>query len=455
MTTNNYPNTIPDRLQPYNEEAEQAALGSLLIDRDSLINLSPFLRPGDFFIDRNRWIYEAIRDLGERNTPADLVTLCDELERRGKLQEIGGAAYLTSLMSMTPTHIHAEHYGHIVERTAVLRRLIDAAGQIARLAYEDAADSTELLIKAEKLLLDVTDNRLEKKASFASELVEEFFQHLDRVCAVEGITGIPTGLTDLDLLLGGLQKSDVIVIAGRPGMGKTALATQIAKHAGKRQGTRSKIFSLEMSDSQLIQRLVSAESGIPVNRLRTGKVEEREWPALFQAQNMVSNLPLAIDDSGTLTPAQLRSKAIRHHAKFGLDLIIVDYIQLMASDGRGQNRHQEIAEISRACKNLARELDIPIIVLSQLSRNVEYRADKRPNLADLRESGAIEADADVVAFIYRDEVYDSDTQKQGVAEIIIAKHRNGPTGIVETFFRKQRTEFIDLAVDRVSFDQVN
>lgn len=450
-----FPGTIPDKLQPHNEEAERAALGSLLVDPDSIINLTPFLQGCDFFSERNRWVYEAIKSLAERNIPADLVTVCDELERLGKLAEIGGSAYLTLLMADTPTSVHAEHYGRIVERDAVKRRLIQAAGEIARSAYSEETAPEELLAQAEKLLLDVTDNRVEDKVKFVGSLVEDVFQHLDRVHnAKGGITGLPTGLTDLDLLLGGLQRSDMVVFAGRPGMGKTALALQVAKYAAKKQKARSLVFSLEMSDGQLIQRLVASESGIPVNCLRTGQVSEEDWKTLFEVQRGIEGLPIAIDDTGILTPSQMRSKAIRHQARFGLDLIIVDYLQLMEADKRGQNRHQEISEISRACKNLARGLNIPVIVLSQLSRNVEYRADKRPTLADLRESGAIEADADIVGFIYRDDVYNPDTQVPNIAEIIIAKHRNGPTGIVSAFFRKQCTEFVDIAVRRVILDQV-
>lgn len=450
-----YPGTVPDKLQPYNELAEQSALGSLLVNPDAIINLSPFLRPGDFFVERNAWIYEAISSLNERNAPADLVTVCDELERQGRLNDIGGPAYLTSLISDTPTGINAEHYGHIVERTAVMRRLIGAAGQIARLAYEDSIDSGELLARAEKLLLDITNDRIEQGVRFVGELTDELFDHLDRVCSRQGITGIPTGLTDFDLLLGGLQRSDMIIIAGRPGMGKTSLALQIAKYAAKHQGARSLIFSLEMSSGQLMQRLVASESGIPVNALRTGKFKQDDWAKLFQAQKAINGLPIAIDDNGLVTPQYIKSRAIRHHAKYGLDLIIIDHIQLMDGDSRGQNRHQEIAEMSRACKNIARLLNIPVIALSQLSRNVEYRADKRPTLADLRESGSLEADADVVAFIYRDDVYNPDTNQPNVAEIIIAKHRNGPTGMFSAFFKKHCTEFVDLAIERKSLEQIN
>jgi replicative DNA helicase len=305
------------------------------------------------------------------------------------------------------------------------------------------------------LLLEAVDERTGDKTQFMGDLAGLVYDHIERVRQAGGITGIPTGLTDLDRLLGGLQRSDMIVMAGRPGMGKTSLAMQIAKSAAKNHGKRSLFFSLEMSKEQLAQRVVSSETGIEVNRLRTGNIRDEEWNTFFLAQKAMSEYPIAVDDTPSLTPSQLRSKAIRHQARFGLDLIIIDYIQLMATDHREQNRHQEISIISRACKTLARELNIPIIALSQLSREVEKRRDKRPMLSDLRESGAIEADADVVAFLYRDEVYNPDTEFPDVAEIIVAKHRSGPTGVLSVYFKKHLTEFVDLAVRIVNFKQVD
>lgn len=441
-----------DNLQPHNQEAEQALLGSLLIDHDSLLDLN-FLQPADFFIERNGWVYEAIKTLYEKQTPADMVTLRDYLDRQGRLDEIGGDAYLSQLINATPTSIHAEYYARIVERDAIKRRLMDTAAKIAKMAYE-SDEPEELLGKAESLLLETVSNRVEDKTAFMGDLAGLVYDHIERVKQAGGITGIPTGLTDLDRLTGGFQRSDMIVMAGRPGMGKTSLAMQIAKNAAKKYGKKSLFFSLEMGKEQLAQRVVSSETGIEVNRLRTGNIQEGEWKLFFEAQKAMAKYPIAIDDTAALTPSQMRSKAIRHQARFGLDLIIVDYIQLMASDRREQNRHQEISMISRACKTLARELNVPIIALSQLSREVEKRRDKRPILSDLRESGAIEADADIVAFLYRDEVY-NERATPNVAEVIIAKHRSGPTGVISAFFKKAQVEFVDLAVEVRSFEQVD
>lgn len=442
-----------DLLQPHNLEAESAVLGSILIDHDTIVDL-PFLQPGDFFIERNAWIYQGLKELHEKRTPADLVTLCDLLQRQGRLGEIGGAAYLSGLISATPTSIHVEFYARIVERDAIKRRYLDTAAKIAKLAYE-CNEPEELLGKAESLLLAVVDSRVENKTAFMADLAGMVYDHIERVKQeAGGITGIPTGLTDLDKLLGGLQRSDLIVMAGRPGMGKTSLAMQIAKNAAKNHGKKSLFFSLEMGKEQLAQRVVSSETGIEVNRLRTGNIRDEEWKTFFLAQEAMAKYPIAIDDTARLSPAQLRSKAIRHQARYGLDLIVVDYIQLMASDHREQNRHQEISLISRACKVLARELNIPVILLSQLSREVERRRDKRPMLADLRESGAIEADADIVIFLYRDEVY-SEKATPNIAELIVAKHRSGPTGFITAYFKKHLTEFVDLSVRIMDFKQVD
>lgn len=443
-----------DNLLPHNLEAEQALLGSLLIDHGTITDLS-FLGSADFYLDRHGWIFQGLKTLWDNQTPADLVTLCDYLEQQGQLSEIGGEAYLSQLINATPTSIHAEHYGRIVERDAIKRRLMDTAAKIAKMAYE-ATEPDELLSKAEGLLLEAVSSRAEERTAFMGDLANMVYEHIERVRgAGDGITGLPTGLTDLDRLLGGLQKSDMVVMAGRPGMGKTSLAMQIAKNAAKSHGKQCLFFSLEMSKEQLAQRIVSSETGIEVNRLRTGNVRDEEWATFFQAQKALSEYPIAVDDSPSLTPALMRSKAIRHQARFGLDLVVVDYLQLMASDRREQNRHQEISLISRGCKTLARELGIPVIALSQLSREVEHRKDKRPMLSDLRESGAIEADADIVIFLYRDDVYNPNTTIPNVAELIVAKHRSGPTGAISAYFRKHLTEFVDLSVRIVDFRQVD
>ncbi|MBN1218724.1 MAG: replicative DNA helicase [Anaerolineae bacterium] len=443
------PSTVPDKLQPHNVEAEEAVLGSLLIDPDAIIRVATFLAPTDFYVERHSWVYEAIRDLHERREPADLVTLTDELERRGQLTEIGGSAYLTSLINATPTSIHVEYYARIIERTAVLRRLISAAGDIARLAYQDTEDVDEVVDRAEELIFGVSARRTDRDLRHIRQALDKYYDRIEYLYQHRGeVIGVPTGLADLDKLLGGMQRSDMIVMAGRPGMGKTSLALSIALQAARRLQKRVALFSLEMSDEQLVQRLISAETGIDSQRLRLGDIKEDEWPTFIQATNLLAGTSIFIDDTPAISALELRAKARRLHAEHGLDLLIVDYLQLMRGDTRSENRQQEISFISRSIKALARELNIPILALSQLSRQVESRHDKRPMLSDLRESGSIEQDADVVLFIYRDELYNPDTEYPNIAEIILSKHRSGPTGIFSVYFKKHLAQFVDLEVHK-------
>lgn len=447
------PSTIPDKLQPHNVEAEEAVLGSLLIDPDAIIRVAPFLQPADFFVERHAWVYEAVLQLHERRQPADLVTLTDELHRRGQLEEIGGPAFLTGLINATPTAIHAEYYARIIERTSVLRRLISAAGEIARLAYDVSRDVDEVVDEAEQIIFGVSGEQVSRDLRPIRQILDQYYDRVEYLHQHRGeIIGIPTGLSDLDKLLGGLQRSDVIILAGRPGMGKTSLALSIALQAARRYQKRVAVFSLEMSDEQLVQRLVSAETGIDSQRLRLGDIKDNEWPTFIQATKLLSNTSIFIDDTAAISVMQLRAKARRLHAEFGLDLLVVDYLQLMQGDSHSENRQQEISYISRSVKALARELNIPILALSQLSRQVESRHDKRPMLSDLRESGSIEQDADVVMFVYRDDVYNPDTEYPNIAEIIVAKHRSGPTGIFSVYFKKHLAQFVDLEVRKQTMD---
>jgi len=441
------PGPVADQLQPHNIEAEEAVLGSLLIDPDAIIRISTFLQSPDFFVERHGWVYQAVLDLHENRQPADLVTLSDELERRSQLDEIGGAAYLTSLMNVTPTSIHVEFYARIVERTAVLRRLISAASQIAQLAYQDTDDVEEVVDRAEEIIFGVSEKRVDRDLRPIRNVLEDYYDRIEYLHQHQGeVIGIPTGLADLDKLLGGLQRSDMVVMAGRPGMGKTSLALSIALQAARRWQKRVAIFSLEMSDEQLVQRLVSAETGIDSQRLRLGNIKADEWSTFYQAIRLLSETSVFLDDTPAISALELRTKARRLHAEHGLDLLIVDYLQLMRGGTRNENRQQEISFISRSIKALARELNIPILALSQLSRQVESRHDKRPMLSDLRESGSIEQDADVVLFIYRDDVYNPDTEFPNIAEIIVGKHRSGPTGIFSVYFKKHLAQFVDLEV---------
>jgi replicative DNA helicase len=439
--------TIPDKLQPHNLEAEEAILGSLLIDPDAILRVATFLNPDDFYVTRHSWIYEAIRDLHERREPPDLVTLADELERRGQLSEVGGPAYISSLINATPTSIHAEFYARIVERTGLLRRLIEAAGEIAKLAYDESQNADEVVDRAEEIIFNISARKSDRDLRPIRQVMDKFYDRIEYLHQHKGeIVGIATGLADLDKLLGGLQRSDMVVMAGRPGMGKTSLGLSIALQAARRWQKRVAIFSLEMSDEQLVQRLVSAETGIDSQRLRLGDIRQDEWPTFIQATNLLASAPIFIDDTPAISALELRSKSRRLHAEYGLDLLIVDYLQLMRGDFRSENRQQEISFISRSIKSLARELNIPILALSQLSRQVESRHDKRPMLSDLRESGSIEQDADVVLFIYRDELYNPDSEYPNIAEIIVSKHRSGPTGIFSVFFKKQLAQFVDLEI---------
>jgi replicative DNA helicase len=383
-----------ERLPPHNLEAEQSVLGSLLLDGEAIVKIASWLRPDDFYNRAHSLIYQAILDLYERREPVDFVTLCEELGRKGILGEVGGEAYITSLINAVPTPIHLEHYARIVERTATLRRLISAAGEIASMAYEATGDVDETVDKAEQLIFGVSQRRLRRDVLHIKQVLEEYFERIEYLHRHRGeFMGVPTGFSQLDKLLGGLQKSDFIVIAGRPGMGKSSFALSIAHNAAKRYGQRVAIFSLEMSAEQVVQRLLAAETGVDSQRLRLGLIKDEEWPRVVQAIGVLSETSIFLDDTPAISAMELRAKARRLHAEYGLDLIIVDYLQLMQGDSRSENRVQEISYISRALKSLARELNIPLVALSQLSRAVEQRQDKRPILSDLRESGCLAGDS--------------------------------------------------------------
>ena len=436
-------------MAPHNTEAEEAILGSLLIDPDAIFKVASFLSPEDFYRERNGWIYDAIRDLHNRREPADFVTLCNELERRGQLEEVGGAAHITSLINAVPTAIHAEHYGHIVERTAILRRLISAAGQIAGIAYEEAEDVDEVVDRAEQILFGVSQRRIARDLVPIKQIIGDYYDRIDYLYQHRGEpVGIPTGFPMLDKLLGGLQDSDLVIVAGRPSMGKTSLVLSMTQTAARKFNQHTAFFSLEMSAEQLVQRLVSAETGIDSQKLRLGNLEDDEWPIFVQATGILSEVPIFIDDTPSISALQMRTKARRLHAEHGLDLIIVDFLQLMRGDTRAENRVQEISSISRSLKGLARELNVPVLAVSQLSRAVESRQDHIPILSDLRESGSIEQDADVVMFVYREEMYNPDTELKNIADIIVAKHRNGPTGKIPLFFKKSLAQFHEIELYR-------
>ena len=440
--------TAVERLPPHNIEAEQSVLGSLLIDRDAIIRVASYVKADDFYISSNGTIYQAILDLYNRREPTDMVTLSDELERRDILDNVGGIGYLSSLLGSVPTAVHVEYYGRIVERTATLRRLIDAGTDIVGIGFRDSVDTDEALDAAEQTLFTVSQKRSTKDFQSISDVLDRYFDQIDYLHQHRGeVVGVPTGFLDLDRMTGGLQRSDLVIVASRPSMGKTAFALGLAYGAAVLHGKSVGIFSLEMSAEQLVQRLLSTETGVDSHRLRLGMIDDDEWDRISRAFGRLAETQIFIDDSATASVMDIRSKARRLQAEHGLDLLIVDYLQLM-SGRRSENRVQEVSDISRGLKQLARELNIPVIALSQLSRAVEQRAEHRPMLSDLRESGSIEQDADIVVFIFREDKYDENSEKKGIAELIVAKHRNGPVGSVNLRFFERTAKFVDLELYR-------
>ncbi len=435
---------VAERLPPHNLEAEQSVLGSLLIDRDAIIRIASYVKSEDFYVSANRTIFQAILELYNRREPTDFITLSDELERRGALDAAGAIAYLSDLLNTVPTAVHVEYYGRIVERTATLRRLIDAGSEIVAIGYQNGVESQDALDAAESAIFSVSQRRASKDFQSIADVLDRFFDQIDYMQQHRGeVVGVATGFDGLDQLTGGLQKSDLIIIAARPSMGKTALALGLAYGAAVQHGKTVGIFSLEMSAEQLVQRLLSTETGVDTHRLRLGQIDDNEWDRISRAFGRLAEAKIYIDDSATANVMDVRSRARHLQAEHGLDLVIVDYLQLMSSR-RGENRVQEVAEITRGLKGLARELNIPVVALSQLSRAVETRAEHRPLLSDLRESGSIEQDADIVMFIYREDKYDESSEKKGIAEVIVAKHRNGPVGSVNLRFFEKTARFADL-----------
>jgi replicative DNA helicase len=444
---------VIDRLPPQSLEAEQSVLGAILIDRDAVIEVAEFLRPADFYRQAHARIYAAILEIFEKREPIDVVTVGEALERAGELEQIGGLAYLGTLTNQTPTAVHALQYARIVERKAVLRNLIGAAGKIAGIGYEDPAEVQEAIDRAESELFAVSQRRISAGFSRLRELLHEAYDRLDYLHAHRGeISGVPTGFKDLDTLTTGFQKSDLVIIAARPSVGKTSLALNIAEHAAVRERRSVGVFSLEMSKEQLVLRLLSSVANIDSQRLRTGFLEELDFTRIAPAMNTLSEAPIYIDDTPNISTMELRTKARRLQAEVGLDMVVVDYLQLMqaSTTSRDANRVQEVSEISRGLKALARELEVPVIALSQLSRQPEMRESKEPRLSDLRESGSIEQDSDLVLFLWREKDRGADDQETDgeVIRMKLAKHRNGPTGEIELWFKKRQTRFVSYAGER-------
>lgn len=439
-----------DKSLPCDLQAEQATLGSIFLDRDAILPVAPWLKAEYFFMQKHAWIYEAQAACTNRRIPPDLVNVTDELRRRERLDAVGGPAYLNSLSNSVPTACHVEYYGRIVERTALMRGLIQAGSKIVKLGFDDAEDFSDTLDQAEGLLSSLAQRKHDAAISFEDLAVRYESRLTTRRDRQETLTGISTGFASFDALTGGLQPSDLLILAARPAVGKTSLALNIAEHAA-REGQRVAIFSLEMGSDQLMERMLSSATGIDMQVLRSGQISDDLLPRLYDALGVLSALPITVIDSGSLTAMDIRSQCRQLANDGGLDLVVIDYLQLMqgnVSRRADANRVQEVSEISRSLKLLARELNIPVLALSQLSRAVENRTSKVPMLSDLRESGSLEQDADIVLFIYREELYDPETDKKGMAELHIAKHRNGPTGVVPLRFFRSTTRFANLETYR-------
>ena len=447
--------SVSPQIVPHSREAEEAVLGAVLINPEAYYDVAQFLQFDDFYIHRHKWIWQAFSRLHEKRVPVDFLTVTEELDQMKQLAEIGGPAYISSLISNVPTSLHAEAYGKIVEETAIRRRMLTAANDIAKLAYQEENSVDTVMDEAEKAIFGVSERRMTRDLQSIQQVLSDYYDRIEMLAGRdEELYGVPTGFIDLDRLLAGLQPSDFIIIAGRPGMGKTSFMLSVVKNAAQTYKKHVAIFSLEMSNEQLVQRLLSQETGIDSQRLRTGKLEDNEWPVFTHAIEVLNDTHIFLDDTPALTPLQLRTKARRLHLEYQLDLIIVDYLQLMTTGGRNENRVQEVSNISRNLKVLARELNVPVLAAAQLSRAVEQRADKEPQLSDLRESGSLEQDADIVMFIHRPEMYEKDTLRQNIAQIKIAKHRNGPVGTIELVFRSNLAKFENAATRTVDLAKV-
>ncbi|MEA2014874.1 MAG: replicative DNA helicase [Thermodesulfobacteriota bacterium] len=438
------------KVPPQNLEAEQSILGGILLDNNALNNVLEILGKDDFYSEAHRKIFSAILDLYEKNEPSDLITLSNILRGGGHIEAVGGEVYLTSLVDGVPSAANIAYYSKIVKEKAILRGLIGAATDILNKSYAAGSDIDSVLDEAEHAVFQISENKIRPAFFPVKDIVIDVFKNIEKLYEKKTlITGISTGFQKIDEITSGLQNSDLIIIAGRPSMGKTAFAINVARHAAIEDGVSVAIFSLEMSKEQLALRMLSADGKVDSQRMRRGFIGDMDWPKLTNAAGRLSEAPIFIDDTPAISVLEIKAKARRLKAELGLDLIVLDYLQLMKGRDSSMPREQEISEISRSLKALAKELNIPVVALSQLNRQLESRTDKRPQLADLRESGAIEQDADVIMFIYRDEVYNKseDNPEKGKAEIIIGKQRSGPTGIANVTFLKEYTCFENPAYD--------
>lgn len=434
------------KVPPQNLDAEKSMLGAILIDEETLADISEHVKPQDFYDKRHGLIYDAVMRLYEKNKPVDLLTLTDELKRKHQLEEIGGSAYLTELTNYVPTAAHAESYAEIVAQKAVRRRLIKASGEISELGYNEETTTQELLQQAEAELFSVSDQSLKQDLVSIESILTDSFDRMEELHRSKGsLRGIRTGWRDLDNMTAGLQRSDLVILAARPSMGKTTLVANLAYNVATIAKQPVLFFSLEMSKEQLVDRMLADASGVDAWNIRTGNLSDDDFSKLSEAMGEMAEAPIYIDDTPGLSVLEMRTKARRAAHEKPLGLVIVDYLQLMQGSGRHDgNRVQEVSEISRGLKLIARELNVPVIALSQLSRSVESRSPQIPQLADLRESGSIEQDADIVMFIYREAYYNPDTDRENITDLIISKHRNGPVGKIELYFHPERLRFMSL-----------
>ncbi|MDF2615213.1 MAG: dnaB [Clostridia bacterium] len=433
------------RIPPHSIEAEQSVLGAIIMDHEAVVVASEMLRPEDFYRPDHAQIFAAILELYTSSNPIDLITIQDKLVQRGILEQVGGLSYIAELANTVPTSAHIKQYSKIVEEKAVLRRLIKASNDITAKSYEGEDKIDDIMGFAEKQIFDIIQNKHTEDFSHINQVVIDSIDKIEQAHQTKGgVTGVPTGFIDLDYKTAGLQPSDLILVAARPSMGKTAFALNIIQTAGIKHKKSVAVFSLEMSKDQLVSRMLCAEAMVDSQKARTGALEKDDWDRLARCIPNIASSNIFIDDTAGINVMEMRAKCRRLKLEKGLDLIMIDYLQLMSGHGKNDSRQQEISEISRSLKALAREMGAPVIALSQLSRACEARADHRPMLSDLRESGAIEQDADVVMFLYRDEYYHPDTDKKNVGEVIIAKQRNGPTGTVELIWLGQYTKFANM-----------
>jgi len=436
---------MQERIPPQNIDAEQSVLGALLIDREAIYKVMARIRPEDFYREGHRIIYEVMLALNEAGGPIDMITVTERLRQQGDLEKAGGVAAVAMLAEMVPTAANVEYYVRIVEEKALLRTLIQVSTRIAGMGFGEEEEPEKLLAEAERMILEIGSRRVSTAFYSIKDIMVDSLDRIEFLYSNRGnINGVPTSFPDLDKICCGLQPSDFIILAGRPSMGKTSLGLCIAHSAALKHNIPVAVFSLEMAKEQLVQRILCAEARVDQQRVRTGDLLEEDFIALHEAAARLIKAPMYIDDTPAITIRQLRAKARQLQKEKGLGLLVIDYLQLMQGGRRSENRQQEIAEISRSLKGLAKELNVPVLALAQLSRSVEQRQDKKPVMSDLRESGSLEQDADLVMFIYRDEYYNKDSEKKGIAEIIIAKHRNGPVGMVELYFQKELTRFMPL-----------